>query len=83
MQDGKAVARAVTTGARGEVLVDGRVETAVEITAGIETGSVVLRGTVGALREGTLIKLPDAAATAVTPFAAAVTIAPAAPAASR
>ena len=62
--DGKAVARVVTTGARGEVRVDGRMESAVEITAGIEPGTAVLRGTVGALREGTRIKLPLAAAAA-------------------
>ena len=79
VQDGKAVARVVTTGARGDVLVDGRMESAVEVTAGIEPGTVVLRGTVGALREGTLIKLP-AAAPSVLPAAAAaaVTVAPAA-----
>ena len=83
VQDGKAVARVVTTGTRGEVLVDGKSETAVEITAGIETGTVVLRGTVGALREGTLIKLPGAAIAGVAPVAAAAAVAPVAPAASR
>ena len=85
VQDGKAVAKVVTTGARGEVLVDGKLENAVEITAGIEPGTTVLRGTVGALREGTSIKLPAATtgtAAAVAPLAAAVTVAPAAPAAS-
>ena len=72
--DGKAVAKVVTLGARGEVLVDGKLENAVEITAGIEPGTPVLRGTVGALREGTLIKLPGAvtaAASAIAPSAAA------------
>ena len=86
VQDGKAVAKVVTTGARGEVLVDGKLENAVEITAGIEPGTAVLRGTVGALREGTSIKLPAATAgtaAAVAPVAAAVTVAPAASVASR
>lgn len=86
VQDGKAVARVVTTGARGDLLVDGKIELAVEITAGIEPGTTVLRGTVGALREGTPIKLPGAAVTPLAPVApvtsAAATPASAAVAAS-
>lgn len=69
--DGKAVSRAVLTGARGEVRIDGTPETAVEITSGLEPGAVVLRGTVGALREGTKIQLPRPAAAASAPAAAA------------
>ena len=64
VQDGQAQARIVTTGARGDVLLDGRSEAAVEITGGLEPGAVVLRGTVGSLREGTRVKLPLAAAAA-------------------
>ena len=64
VQDGQAQARIVTTGARGDVLLDGRSEAAVEITGGLEPGAVVLRGTVGSLREGTRLKLPLAAAAA-------------------
>jgi membrane fusion protein, multidrug efflux system len=56
VKDGKAVARVVSTGLRGDVAG----EASVEITAGLEPGAVVLRGTVGALREGTLLKLPAA-----------------------
>ena len=86
VQDGKAVARVVTTGVRGDLLVDGKIELAVEITAGIEPGTTVLRGTVGALREGTPIKLPRAAVTPLATVApvtsAAATPAPAAVAAS-
>ena len=86
VQDGKAVARVVTTGVRGDLLVDGKIELAVEITAGIEPGTTVLRGTVGALREGTPIKLPGAAVTPLATVApvtsAAATPAPAAVAAS-
>lgn len=58
VENGKAVARVVSTGARGDVAVNGKAEAAVEITGGIEPGANVLRGTVGALREGTLVKLP-------------------------
>ena len=73
VQDGQAQARIVTTGARGDVLLDGRSEAAVEITGGLEPGAVVLRGTVGSLREGTRLKLPtstSAAATSAAPSAA-------------
>jgi RND family efflux transporter MFP subunit len=72
--DGKAQSRAVSTGARGDVVIDGRSESAVELTGGLEAGATVLRGTVGALREGTRLLLPGAA----RPAAAA----PAAPAAT-
>lgn len=58
VENGKAVARTVATGARGDVAVGGKTEGAVEITSGLEPGAAVLRGTVGALREGTLVKLP-------------------------
>jgi hypothetical protein len=61
-EDGRAVQHRVTTGVQGEVLVDGRPETAVEITGGLSEGATVLRGTVGALRDGTRLLLPAAAA---------------------
>ena len=64
VEAGKAVAKAVSLGARGDVQLDGAAEAAVEVTAGLLPGAAVLRGTVGALREGTLIKLPGAAAPA-------------------
>jgi membrane fusion protein, multidrug efflux system len=67
VEDGKAVQRRVTTGLRGDVRVDGRLESAVEIIDGLPAGAVVLRGTVGALREGTRLKLassPSASASA-------------------
>jgi membrane fusion protein, multidrug efflux system len=56
VKDGKAVVRVVSTGLRGDVAG----EASVEISAGLEPGTVVLRGTVGALREGTALKLPAA-----------------------
>ena len=71
VQAGKAVARVVTPGERGEVTIAGVSEAAVEITAGLEPGTVVLRGTVGALREGTPVKLPLAGAPAAPSSAAA------------
>jgi membrane fusion protein, multidrug efflux system len=57
VEAGRAVQRAVVTGARGDVRIDGRTESAVEITEGLAADAIVLRGTVGALREGTLLKL--------------------------
>jgi len=60
LEDGRAVQRRVTTGARGEVLIQGRRENAVEITDGLAEGATVLRGTIGALREGTRLTLPPA-----------------------
>lgn len=58
VEDGQARQRPVTLGARGDVLVDGRPESAVEISAGLAAGATVLRGTVGALRDGTRLRLP-------------------------
>lgn len=55
---GKAVARPVTLGARGDVAFDGGApEPAVAVAAGLAEGDTVLRASVGALREGTLLKL--------------------------
>ncbi len=63
--DGQVARRPVATAARGEVLIDGRSEAAVEVTDGLAEGTTVLRGTVGALREGTRLQLtPPPAATA-------------------
>ncbi len=56
----KAVLRSVTLGARGQALIDGQLESAVEISAGLEAGATVLRGTTGAVRDGTLVKLASA-----------------------
>ncbi len=64
LENGRAVAHNVTVAARGDVLIDGRPESAVEITEGLAEGTVVLRGTVGALREGTRLTLGKAAAAA-------------------
>jgi RND family efflux transporter MFP subunit len=57
---GKVVQRTVTTGLKGDAVLDGAPEPAVEITAGLDDGQTVLRGSVGALRDGTAIRLPRA-----------------------
>lgn len=57
VENGKVVQRTVVTGARGDVEIDGRVEAAIEVKQGLQDGAMVLRGTVGSLRDGTLVKL--------------------------
>jgi len=60
VQGGRAIARNVALGDRGDVLLGGQSESAVEITAGLAEGDIVLRGTVGGLRDGTPLKLAAA-----------------------
>lgn len=56
--DGRAALRPVTLGGRGDVgFASGAAEPAFEVLAGLAEGDTVLRGSVGALREGTLLKL--------------------------
>ena len=69
VEDGQARQRRVTLGARGDVLVDGRPESAVEVSAGLAAGATVLRVTVGALLDGSRLQLP--AAPLAVPAAAA------------
>ena len=76
LQDGRAVARPVTVGQQGQTRFQAEREAAVEITEGLTVGATVLRGSVGQLREGTLLRLaaPAAAATAASaPAASAAT----------
>jgi len=49
--------RKVTLGQRGELLVDGSVEAAVELTTGVTEGTVLLRGSAGAVRDGSLVRI--------------------------
>ena len=63
---GKAVQRAVTTGARGEAMFGSTPEAAVEISAGLAAGDTILRGSVGAMRDGMPVRLPAAAAAAAS-----------------
>jgi len=67
-QQGLAVERAVSVGQRGDAAfgTGARPEPAVEVTAGLEPGSTVLRGTVGSLRGGTRLAMPAGAAVAAT-----------------
>lgn len=53
VQDGKAVLRTVSLGARGEV----KGQPWVAITAGLAEGATVLTGTAGAVRDGTPVRL--------------------------
>lgn len=62
LEQGQARTREVSLGARGEVQFDTAPEPAVEITAGLSAGQTVLRGSVGALRDGTPLRAPGAAA---------------------
>jgi RND family efflux transporter MFP subunit len=71
VENGKAVQRNVTVGQRGEVMLNGQPESAVEITEGLQPGAVVLRGTVGALRSGARLQLPAAPATPAPPASGA------------
>jgi membrane fusion protein (multidrug efflux system) len=73
LEAGQAQQRSVATGARGTAVLQGRSETAVEITQGLQAGAVVLRGTVGALKAGTPLTrtAPAAASAAATPASAA------------
>ena len=68
----RAVQRTVTPGLRGEVDFGSGREQAVEVTAGLAEGEVVLRGTVGSLPAGTALVLPalKAAAAASVPASA-------------
>ena len=64
--------RKVTLGQRGELPIDGSVESVVELTSGVTDGAVLLRGSAGALRDGTGVRLlaaasaPSASASNVT-----------------
>lgn len=57
-EGGKVLQRTVVLGSRGSVAQDGGSEPAVEVTGGVAEGQIVLRGTVGALREGTPVRVP-------------------------
>lgn len=58
VQDGKALLKAVTLGARGEV----NGQPWVAITGGLAEGATVLTGTAGAVRDGTAVRLVGPAA---------------------
>ncbi len=64
VEAGKVVQRTVELGARGDTQRDGRSEPAVEITRGVKAGDTLLRGSAGAVRDGTVVRLAAAVATA-------------------
>jgi RND family efflux transporter MFP subunit len=62
--EGKVAQKTVTLGARGEAQFGAGREAVVEITEGLNTGTTLLRGTVGQLRDGTAVNLMPAASVA-------------------
>ena len=70
VESGRVALRTVELGARGEAAFNGRSEPAVELKAGAASGAVLLRGSAGAVRDGTAVRLP---ATATAPATAART----------
>jgi len=58
--------RKVTIGQRGELPIDGHVESVVELTSGVTDGLVLLRGSAGALRDGTQVRVLQPAAPAAS-----------------
>lgn len=71
VQNGKVALRSVGLGLRGEATLDGRLESVVELTSGAQAGDTLLRATAGAVRDGTVVKLPGTAASVVAPAASA------------
>lgn len=59
--DGRVEQRKVVLGQRGELSIDGHTESVVELTSGVGDGTVLLRGSAGALRDGTAVHVLDAA----------------------
>ena len=72
---GKVERRAVTLGARGDAAIDGSLDSAVEVTGGLAEGTLLLRGTVGVLRDGTEVKVVAPATAPAFPAAAVATAA--------
>ena len=72
VENGRIVQRLVTLGVRGDAVIDGQREAAVEVTDGLADGAVVLRGTVGAVRADTAVNVTAASASApaIAPSAA-------------
>jgi RND family efflux transporter MFP subunit len=70
VEAGKVVQRSVELGVRGEALFDGRADAAVEITRGAVDGATLLRGSAGAVRDGTPVRLMAPVAAAASASAA-------------
>jgi len=65
--DGKVARRSVELGVRGEARFDTALDSAVEITSGIAEGTMLLRGTIGAVRDGAPVRLAAPAALTQAP----------------
>ena len=61
---GRIERRTVVLGTRGEALLDGKLDGAVEVTSGVTEGTLLLRATAGALRDGTTVRVAAPAASA-------------------
>ena len=61
---GKVVQRTVELGARGDSQFGGNTEAAVEIKSGAADGMTLLRGTAGAVRDGTVVRIVSVGAPA-------------------
>ncbi len=72
--------RKVALGQRGELAIDGVLESAVELSSGVADGAVLLRGSAGTLRDGTRVRVVATPAPTPTPTAlsaaAAASVAP-------
>ena len=66
VEDGRVVAHTVSLGLRGAAADGSTAEPMVEIAAGLAEGGVLLRASAGALREGSLVRLPARAASVAT-----------------
>ena len=72
IESGRIVQRSVELGSRGDALFNGLPEAAVEIASGLADGATVLRGTTGAVRDGTAVKLASSTPAAPAAPAAAM-----------
>ena len=68
---GKVVQRAVELGMRGEAAFQAGPESAIELVSGVTDGMTLLRGSAGAVRDGTTVKVAAIAAAAASAAAAA------------
>jgi RND family efflux transporter MFP subunit len=73
--DGKVRQQTVSLGARGEIATGVARESVVELTDGVADGAVLLRGSVGLLRDGTPVKMAAATATPAASVPAAASAA--------
>jgi RND family efflux transporter MFP subunit len=72
VDNGRVSQRSVTLGARGDAVIDGKVEHVVEIASGLAENATILRGSVGAVRDGTPVKLGAVVPAATASRASAV-----------